>query len=744
MKGLTSPESRNRIFLRYHKLIDFLIPLGTRRRLLIILLTDALIRRDKQSNVKGFYGILDTLYNLILNRPYIVAERARGIFSASSGNGSINYFRSECYNGPLSQAPFLKIYISSKPRVSIVIPVANNVRHTYNCLHFISKQKTLCEYEVIIVDNGSTDETPLLLQTVEGLIVIRNETNLGFVEACNLGAQPARGQYILFLNNDAYMMPECLNEMIKVMDHDQSVGAVGAKLLYPNGLLQEAGGIVWNDPDRIAWNYGKFDSPWRYEYNYTKEVDYCSGACLLVRRKAFLEVGMFDQEFAPAYFEDTDLAFSLRKHGFKVVYQPKAVAVHHEGATAGKDMRKGLKKYQLINQNKFYKKWKDILTIEHYQAGRDVFLARERSRSKQIVLYIDHEVPSYDKDAGSLITFQYLNILAEMNYKVIFWPANLKDTEPYTTTLQERGIEVVYGYANFTNYIKRYGKYISIVFISRALTAISFLDKIKENSKAKIIYIPHDLHFLRESRRAELENSKKLGKYAQRLRRLELSIATKSDLTLVFSDVEKKILEEQNPRLNVGVLPWIQEIKSVSPTYELRDGLMFIGSFRHLPNVDGVLWFFRDIFPIIRQHLPHVRCTVVGSNPTEEIIALNNDQVTVTGYVRDPREYFVRAKLFIAPLRYGAGIKGKVIEAMSYGLPVVTTSVGAEGLGLLHNKHACIADTADSFALSVVELYKNRDLWLSLFQESRNYVERNASVMSARKTIERATAIDHE
>lgn len=736
---LINPDTRNRVFLKYRKAIDFFLPVGSRRRCALVSLVNSFLRNRSEISSAP----INVFFRVLRDGVSDVARVIRGNTIRDSDTTWLDLPPVEALIEPnIARLESMNLGCSSTPKVSVVIPVMNKWVYTYNCLEFISKLKDEVPFEVIVVDNGSTDETKQMLALVNDLCVIQNETNMGFVEACNMGSRTSRGEYILFLNNDAMILNGSLKNMVDLLTRDRTIGAVGAKLVYPDGKLQEAGGIVWNDAIRIAWNYGKFDNPGKHEYNYVRETDYCSGACLLVRKEAFIRAGSFDTEFAPAYFEDTNLAFALRSIGYKTVYQPKAVAVHFEGVTAGTDVRKGAKKHQSINQKKFYDRWKGVLETEHYPNGENVFLARDRSGAKKVMLYIDHEIPTFDKDAGSMITFEYLKLFLSMNLKIIFWPANLREVEPYMSIMQQRGIEVIYGYENFGKYIRRYGAFFDFAVVSRPLTAVSFIDKIKAHSSAKLLYVAHDLHFLREMRRAELEGDIRVKDLALKLKLLELSISRRSDVTLVFSDFEKKMLETEDPKLNVEVMPWIQNVSQAGASFDTRKDLMFIGSFRHLPNIDGVLWFVKEVFPKVRQHFSNVKLFIVGSDPTTEIKALsNNNDIIVTGYVPDATPYFSNSKAFIAPLLYGAGVKGKIVEAMSHGLPVITTPLGAEGLNLEHGKNALIADNPDDYIKSIVVLYTSKDLWLQISKGSFEYVKTNNSLDHAHKTFKRILAV---
>lgn len=245
--------------------------------------------------------------------------------------------------------------LSDAPKVSIIIPVFNKAVYTFNCLQSVLQHTKDVDYEVIVVDNASTDNTSSMLSLMNNIRVLRNSENLGFVDACNKGADVARGNYIHFLNNDTIVMDGWLSALLSTFESNRSVGAVGSKLIYPNLKLQEAGSIVWSNAR--ACNYGKFDDPERPEYNYLREVDYCSGASLIVKKDLFNQLGGFDRRFSPAYWEDTDLCFSIRRAGYKVFYQPKSRVVHFEGISAGRFTWFGMKRYQKINTKKFIEKW---------------------------------------------------------------------------------------------------------------------------------------------------------------------------------------------------------------------------------------------------------------------------------------------------------------------------------------------------------------------------------------------------
>ena len=373
------------------------------------------------------------------------------------------------------------------PTVSIVIPVYNKVLYTMNCLNSILEHTQNISYEVIVVDDNSRDETQKRLSRVKDISVIRSERNRGFVESCNAGAAAARGKYVLFLNNDTTVTSNWLSALLSTFERDEKCGAAGSKLVYPDGRLQEAGGIIWNDAR--GWNYGKFQDPERPEFNYVREVDYCSGAALMVRRDLFKQLGGFDMRFAPAYWEDTDLCFSVRKLGYKVLYQPSSVVVHYEGISAGTSTASGMKRYQAINTEKFVAKWQEEVKAQWGHDPSNVFIARDRNRGKR-VLVIDHYLPAYDKDAGSFFMYVLLKSLVAFGYRIVFWPENLFRMEPYTYELQQMGIEVIYGPHKFDEYMKSHGRFFDCALLTRTHIATHFVDTVKKYVPKVIYHAP--------------------------------------------------------------------------------------------------------------------------------------------------------------------------------------------------------------------------------------------------------------
>ncbi|MEQ7050306.1 glycosyltransferase [Paenibacillaceae sp. P-4] len=625
------------------------------------------------------------------------------------------------------------------PMVSIIIPVYNQWNYTYACLASILENTKDISYEVIVADDMSTDETVNLKEYVENVTVVRDGENRGFLLNCNNAAEHANGKYIFFLNNDTNVQPEWLSSLVNLMENDNTIGLSGSKLVYPDGRQQEAGGIIWNDAS--GWNYGRLDDPHKPDYNYVKESDYISGAAIMIRKSLWDQLGGFDERYVPAYFEDTDLAFEVRRLGYRVVFQPSSVVVHFEGISHGTDTGSGIKSYQLKNKEKFLEKWADTLHEQHFNNAEHVFLARDRSKHKKVIVIVDHYVPHYDKDAGGRCTYFYSKLFVSLGYKVIFIGDNFYQHEPYTAELQQLGIEVLYGnwYAkNIMQWIKNNGQYFDYVYLNRPHISIKYIDVFKKHTKAKIIYFGHDLHYIREMRNYEITGNSALLKSAEEWKQKEFELISKSDVVHVVGNYEQGLLKQEFPSKLVRNIPLF-----IYPTryehaseFENRKHLLFVGGFNHKPNHDGVMWFINQIWPKIKEVHADIKFYIVGSNPPDDIKSLQSDDIIVTGYVTDEQltNYYNICRVVVVPLRFGAGVKGKVVEAMYHQVPTVTTTIGAEGLEAVETSLR-ITDNEDMFAAATIDVYSDISKWNELSENSGRYIEEHFTEKAAKAVI---------
>lgn len=695
------------------RVFNQMFPKGTRKRKLL------------------FYA-KDTLFHPVRSLRLYTTEEGRNLIE-----GDMKIGESYRTHGKLR---FVK---EGHPIVSIVIPVYNQIHYTYACLVSILEHTKDVAYEVIIADDVSADATAELSKFTDNVVICRNETNQGFLRNCNQAAKAARGKYVMFLNNDTQVTEGWLSSLVNLIESDPTIGMVGSKLVYPDGRLQEAGGIIWNDGS--GWNYGRLDNPDKPEYNYVKDVDYISGAAILLSNDLWKQIGGFDERFAPAYCEDSDLAFEVRKAGLRVVYQPFSKVIHFEGVSNGTDVNgTGLKRYQVENGKKLKEKWADEFRKQSENNGNpDPFRARERSQGKDIILVVDHYVPTYDRDAGSKTTFQYLKMFLEKGYVIKFLGDNFLHEEPYSTVLQQMGIEILYGkefQVRIWDWLKEHGDDIKVAYLNRPHIATKYVDFMKDHTNIKMIYYGHDLHFLREGREYELTGDPKKRESSEYWRSVELRLMKKAAVSYYPSYVEREAIHQIEPSIPVkAIVAYVFEkfLNYIPDDFEKREGLLFVGGFAHPPNADAVLWFARDIFPLIREHLK-VNFYIVGSKVTDEIKALEqpDNGIIVKGFVSEEElsMLYASCRIVVVPLRYGAGVKGKVIEALYNGAPVVTTSIGAEGIPEAETVME-VRDEPEAFAGEVLSLYQDVSRCRQMCLETQNYIRRYHSIDAAWNVI---------
>lgn len=624
---------------------------------------------------------------------------------------------------------------AENPKVSIIIPVYNQVHYTYACLVSILENTGEFDYEIIIADDVSTDATKEIDKFVTGLVIARNESNQGFLKNCNNAAKKARGEYIFFLNNDTTVQKDWLPPLIRLLESDKSIGMVGSKLIYPDGRLQEAGGIIWSDGS--GWNYGRCDDPNKPEYNYVRDVDYISGAAIMLSRKLWEDIGGFDERYAPAYCEDSDLAFEVRKRGLRVVYQPLSVVTHFEGVSNGTDVNgTGLKRYQVENNKKLQEKWSEEFKNQYDNVGvPNAFRARERSRGKKVILFVDHYVPTFDKDAGSKTTFQYIKMFIERGYVVKFLPDNFAKSEPYTSILEQMGVEVLYGNEMRTNifeWIENNQANIDIAYLNRPHIATKYIDFIKEKTNIKVIYYGHDLHFLRERREYELTGDVERKNASAYWKSMELDLMRKASISYYPSNVEVDYIHTFDKKINAKAITAyvFEKFGNIDYNPDIREGVLFVGGFSHPPNADALKYFLDNMWDEIYAQIK-APFYIVGSNATDEIKALHNEAkgIIFKGFVSEEelKELYEKVRLVVVPLRYGAGVKGKVIEALYYNDPVITTSVGAEGIDNSYNQ-MLVADEPGDFVEKCVNLYNDKEALKAMSKAADNYVRNKHSI----------------
>ena len=622
------------------------------------------------------------------------------------------------------------------PSASLVIPVRGQSQLTDACLRQL--QATLphaADVEIIIVDDASSDGTATMLanwqQREPRLRVLTNPQHAGFGESCNRGARAAHHDVLVFLNNDTQPQVGWLPPLLSGC-RDSSVGAVGARLLYPDGRLQEAGGVIFNDA--TGWNFGKgADDPSHPLFTFVRDVDYCSAAALATPRETFLGAGAFDARFAPAYFEDTDYCFTLRSLGKRVIYQPASVIIHREGATAGNDERTGVKQSQAVNRGTFLEKWREALKDQPPPPAnfdRAALYQHVVRRPTRRALVCAPTLPEWDRESGSRRIFDLLMFLRERDWAVTFVADSAAGGDRYIWRLQQAGISV------------HLDALLDVIAVARFDVALlHFWEIAEQQTQAIRRYSPAtriavdsvDLHFLRHSRNptrqsddANFENEKWR----------EINAYQRADVVLTVSQREASIVDEVCARSGLGrVVPDAESLIASPVPREDRRGLLFLGNFRHQPNIDALKFFIGSILPLLPASLLERHpLSIIGTDLTGAVVEQcglrQRAGIRMIGWVPEVEPYIERARLMVAPLTYGAGTKRKLIQAAMIGTPSVTTTVGIEGLPLRHREHVMVADDAAAFASAIVQLNEDDRLWERLAtagqQAIRSAHDRNA------------------
>ena len=627
-----------------------------------------------------------------------------------------------------------------RPSVSIVIPVRAQAELTRSCLESIRANTTGISYEVILVDDCADRETKALLSHVRGARIHVNTANLGYLRSVNLGASIAAGRWLLLGNNDIQVHLDWLAWMLDCALSRPDIAIVTPKYLQPDGRLSEAGGVIWRDG--TGANYGRGDEPRRTRYEYRREVDYGSAASLMVRADFWDDVGGFDERYLPMYYEDTDLCFEARERGLRVMFEPRANVTHVEGATASSHPSTGHKRYQELNRPKFAEKWRARLEAEHLPPNpASARSAANRYRDPH-VLVIDHRVPRWDRDSGSLRMRGMLEALVELGCRVTLLPDDGVAWQPYTEELLALGVEVLCGEpSDARGELSELGPGIALAILSRPHAASRWLDAVRACApSARVVYDTVDLHWLRLARRdarerSALAGSLELGPQAVALREIELALIRATDVTMVVSEEERAHVQADVPGAETLVLPNTHELRVRVPPAQTRTGVLFVGGFEHGPNVDGALILVRDVMPLVWRELGDVLVTIVGDSVPPEVQSLASPLVDVAGWVADLDPLIDSARALVAPLVYGAGVKGKVTQSLAAGLPVVTTPIGAEGLDAVDGEHLLIGEDAQAIAGHTIRVLRDPSLWTRLSRSGQELAAARCSPSVARERI---------
>jgi glycosyltransferase involved in cell wall biosynthesis len=598
--------------------------------------------------------------------------------------------------------------------VSIVIATRNQCYETLACLRAIRERTGTPGYEVIVVDECSRDLTPLIVGRIEGLVYFRTWRRPDLAGSYIRGAARARGKFLVFLRPGAVVTHRWLDELLETFTHFPEAGLAVSRLVPAGGRLTATseGPLACEDDGR--------DDPGDPRDRFAREVADGSTACVMVPTALFRTLRGLATRPASAGGPEIDLALPIRRQGHRVIYQPLSRVI----------VRAGRSSTDLPTPAS------DLRPTHHRSPGR------ARGRPLPRILVIDDVVPTHDKDAGSLRLSRILGILRGRASHVTFLPDNLALADPYTRDLQRIGVEVLYRHHPYVDsvegFLQDHGAEYSLIWICRPELTSRLVDTARAFAPAaRLVFDTIDLHFLRVGREAALRGDPALKHRAERLREQELATARAVDFTIVVSEDERRLVLEHAGPLDVRIVPTIHAVEPPLGGFQDRSGILFLGGFNHAPNVDAVQYFVEAIFPELRRTIPGVKFYVVGSNPPDAVRGLACEDVVVTGYVPDVTGYLRGSRLSVAPLRFGAGVKGKVNMSMAHGLPVVVTSIAAEGMHLNHGTNVLIADDPAAFIASIQQLYRSEPLWTRLSVAGLENVAEHFSFEVAAREIDR-------
>ena len=621
-----------------------------------------------------------------------------------------NYYETLSYSLDLG----FGIPYSKSPKVSIIIPVFNNWWTTYRLLQTLRTNRDSTPYEVIVVDDGSNDLTPLALSNIRGIKVITLKKNVGYLLATNLGASYAKGEFIALLNNDTEPMEGWLDRLVEALEKDCQIGLAGSNLVSSDGKLQESGAQIFRDGH--GWNLGRGQSPLQSEYMFVKDVDYCSAAAILIRSSLWSDIGGFDERYIPAYYEDTDLAFEVRKRKFKVVNIPDSVVLHVEGVSHGKDLSSGLKSHQVSNRKKFLKKWGSELA-HHWENVGEPRVEHLRN-SLGIVVLVDKQFPAEFRDSGSIRTIRLAKSLGELGYHVIVFADDQSTTTLDHRKLRDDGIETHHSLGSLQKSLELREKRVKFIWLIRSEIIHKYLDVFMQITPgAEVICDMLDLNY-------EIKSDSRV------ISKSHLEILDSPFKKVLVSPYEVKIVKEQFPQTHVLSLWKPFPSFPVKGNFDTRNGCIFVGGFRHLPNIEGIKWLANEVVPILTNLGYSEKIRAVGSGlDLETQLLLEKMGIQVFGGVDDKNlaDLYNSSKMAVVPLLSGRGLKGKFAEAASHNLPIITTSVGAEGFNDKSGSGYWTANDPETFARYILRLTSSRSDWEEAQTEISKFCSKNLS-----------------
>ncbi len=635
----------------------------------------------------------------------------------------------ETASAPVDITP-IALTIHEEPTFSVILQGCTDFTEAYTAIRSVADNAGDVTFEIILDNYLSEEDTARLTETVTGLILSEAAGLKDLLDA-------AKGRYALLATQHTSLPADFFTASMAELARTEAAMAQ-TKVIFTDGKIHEAGGVILQSGQRISYGFGLSKDLGRVRYD--KEVDCVNLNGTLLDMEAYHDANVMDESLSPLY-ELADLSMRLRSMGLKTMYLPGLELSDRRSCTEDlKPFAPGAEAYP------FSLKWTALLKTEHIADEALLFYGRDRSQGKLTIFAVDDRIPCYDLSAGDRNTYQYYETMAQMGYNLKIVGDDYARQEPYATKLERMGIEVVAadgrGEVEYREFLRDYGKFVDAAYLNRPNNLAKYTEHIKKyNPAARIVYCCHDLHFLRELREHEVNGNHKEAERVRNYAKEEIARMDAADVIFDVSAYEKSILDPQLKHARVEVNPIFiyREFPEFRENFADRKDLLFVGSFKHPGNLDGVAWLCKDIMPAIHKALPEVKLHLVGAHPTPEIKALANDHVIVHGFLSDEAlaDMYSTSRLSLVPLRFGAGVKGKVLEAMYHGLPIVSTSIGTEGIVDIEQ---CMENTdgAEAFAGKVIELYHQTDVLTEMGRTNWQYVQDHLGVEPAMELFRRS------
>ena len=604
----------------------------------------------------------------------------------------------------------------AEPRLSVVIIADSGMVDAFRAVLTAQRLALTAPVEVIFVPPRSDHFHAGSFEAIEGIIVAEVEGEPTVGRMMNVGLARATAANVLLVRAQAWYDPAILAALEEAL---VQAPLVAPQILYPDGKLAAAGGVV--SAGGGFWRYGRLEAPDASKFDFARGCDF---ACLALglRRNALEGQEPFDAELRHFDVAVADYCLRERARLGAPLYWPWARLACED------DNWRELTPEATLPPLA----WSEDLSRLHDRNRRMIgHLAALEGEGRPAhdhahprrLLYVDATTPRPDENAGSIEVMSQLKVFTDFGFRVTFIPeSSFAHDGRYTEALQKMGVEAIYWPHGTSVHqeLEASRDAFDVVVLCRAYIAERYVPMVRAVApRAKVIFYTVDLHFLREEREAQMSGDAVQMKAAENSRLTELATVNAVDATIVHSTMEQELLIRAAPGARIQLLPLMRAVPQhlSAPGPEGRRDILFVGTYQHPPNADAATFFAREVWPLVRPRLPDARFLAVGSAVTPQVLALAGDGVDVLGFVRDLEPILNSARMSVAPLRFGAGLKGKVATTLQAGLPTIATSVAAEGVALRDGHDILIADTAQDMADAVVRLYNDDILWDAL---SRN------------------------